>query len=69
MNVFGFAAVAAAALATIAASSAFAGANLQGPQTTGVAGQSLSTGQPIVTEVTLPSGEAASLRRWGALNP
>ncbi|HEU0155303.1 MAG TPA: hypothetical protein VFQ82_04480 [Stellaceae bacterium] len=63
MTAFGIAAVAAAALATIAASSAFAGANLQGPQTTGVAVQSLSTGRPVVTAMTLPSGQAVELRR------
>ncbi|HEY1261741.1 MAG TPA: hypothetical protein VGF34_21030 [Stellaceae bacterium] len=55
-------AAAAVAIAATAASSAFAGVSLQGPQLTGVALQSLIVHQPV-TEVTLPSGEIINLHR------
>jgi len=52
----------AAALGVAAISTAHAGVNLQGPQLTGFALQSITTNQPIVTAVTLPSGETVVLR-------
>lgn len=55
-------AAATAALGAAAASSAYAGSNLNGPQLTGVALQSLASNQPVITGVTLPSGETVALR-------
>ena len=60
-------AAAAAAVGAVVAASAHAGVNLQGPQLTGMALQSLAFGQPIVTRMTLPSGEIADLR-WPIAN-
>jgi hypothetical protein len=56
------AAIVVAIASAAAAAAAFAGANLQGPQLTGVALQSLIANQPV-TEVTLPSGEIVNLHR------
>ncbi|HEY1261739.1 MAG TPA: hypothetical protein VGF34_21020 [Stellaceae bacterium] len=55
------AAVAAASLATIATSSAYAGRSLQGTRLSGIAVQSLKYGRPAVTAVTLPLGETIEL--------
>jgi hypothetical protein len=56
-------AAAAAALGAAATSTAYAGSSLQGPLLTGIALQSLEDNQPVVTAVTLPSGETLDLRR------
>ena len=56
-------AVAAATLGAAATSTAYAGSNIQGPQLTGVALQSLESHQPVVTAVSLPSGETVDLRQ------
>jgi len=50
-----------AAFAAAAISTAHAGANLQGPQLTGIALQSLASNRPVVTAVTLRSGETVAL--------
>ena len=60
MNKLALAAMATAALA--AAPAAYAGSNLQGPRLTGIALESLEAGQPAITAVTLPSGEAVDLQ-------
>jgi hypothetical protein len=62
MSTLALAAAAAAALGAAATSDAYAGSNLNGPQLTGVALQSLGSNQPVVTAVTLPSGATAALR-------
>ena len=62
MNKLTLAAVAAAALGAAATSPAYAGIALNGPQLTGIALQSLASDQPVVTAVTLPSGETVDLR-------
>jgi hypothetical protein len=62
-------AVAAAATAVVGAaatSTAYAGSNLQGPQLTGIALQSLDASQSVVTTVSLPTGEAVKLRKQAA---
>lgn len=56
-------AAAAAALGAAVAASAHAGVSLQGPRLTGFAAQSLPSGGPVVTEVTLRSGETVDLNR------
>ena len=63
MNKFALAAVATAAFGAIATSPAYAGSQLNGPQLTGIALHSLAANQPVVTAVTLPSGETVDLRR------
>ena len=62
MNKLAFA-VAAAALGAAATSTAYAGSNIQGPQLTGIALQALEAHQPVVTAVTLPSGDTVDLRQ------
>jgi len=57
---------AATALGAAAISTAHAGANLQGPQLTGIALQSITTSQPTVTAVMLSSGETVVLRPQAA---
>jgi hypothetical protein len=62
-------AVAAAATAVVGAaatSTAYAGSNLQGPQLTGIALQSLDASQSVVTTVSLPTGETVKLRKQAA---
>jgi hypothetical protein len=54
-----------AALGAAAPSSVYAGMTLQGPLRSGIALQSLESNQPIVTVVTLPSGESVDLRQQG----
>lgn len=66
MNQLALAAAATAALGAATTSTAFAGSNLQGPQLTGIALQTLESNQPVVTAVTLPSGETVDLRRQAA---
>ena len=66
MNRRALAIAATAAVCAAVASTAFAGRSLQGPQLTGFALQSIMTNQPIVTAVTLPSGETAVLRPQAA---
>jgi hypothetical protein len=65
MNKFALAAVATAALGAAATSPAysFCGSEMQGPQLTGIALQSFEANQPVVTAVTLPSGEIIDLRQ------
>jgi len=62
MNMRTLAVAATAAVCAAATSTAFAGRSLQGPQLTGFALQSITTNQPIVTAVTLSSGETVVLR-------
>jgi hypothetical protein len=62
MNKLVLAAAATAALGAAAASTAYAGSNMNGPQLTGVALQSLASNQPVVIAVTLPSGDTVALR-------
>ncbi len=63
MNQFALTVAATAVLGAAAASPAYAGSSLNGPQLTGIALQSLEANQPVVTTVTLPSGEAVDLRQ------
>ena len=63
MNKLALAAAATATLGAAATSTAYAGSNLQGPQLTGVALQSLEASQPVVTAVRLPSGDTVDLRQ------
>ncbi len=63
MNKLALAAVATAALGSTVGSPAYAGSNLNGPQLTGIALQSLEANQPVITAVTLPSGETVDLRK------
>ena len=63
MNKLALAAAATAALGAAATSTAYAGSSLNGPQLTGVALQSLESNQPVVTAVTLPSGDTVDLRQ------
>jgi hypothetical protein len=63
MNKLGLAAVATAALCAAAALPAYARIALNGPQLTGIVLQSLAFNQPVVTAVTLPSGETVDLRQ------
>ena len=62
MNKLALAAAAATMLAAAAISTADAGTTLQGPQLTGIALQSLASSRPVVTAVTLRSGETVALR-------
>jgi len=62
MKRLALAVAAAAAFGAGAASTADAQIGLQGPQLTGIALQSLASNQPVVTAVTLASGEAVVLR-------
>ena len=62
MNKFGLVAAAVATLGAVATSTAYAGMNLQGPQLTGIALESIQSNQPAVTTVTLRSGERVVLR-------
>ena len=55
-------AAAATALAAVTVSIAHAGMSLQGPQFTGIELQSLASNRPVVTAVTLRSGETVALR-------
>ena len=66
MNKLALATAATAVLCAAAASPAYAGSNLNGPQLTGIALQSLASNQPVVTAVTLPSGETIDLRQLAA---
>ena len=63
MNKLALAAAATAALGAAATSTAYAGSNMNGPQLTGIALQSLESNQPVVTAVTLPSGDTVDLRQ------
>ena len=63
MNKLALTVAATAVLGAAAASSAYAGIVLNGPQLTGIALQSLEANQPVVTTVTLPSGETVDLRQ------
>jgi hypothetical protein len=63
MHKLTLAVAATAALGAAAASTAYAGSNLNGPQLTGVALQSLEASQPVVTAVGLPSGETVDLHQ------
>jgi len=63
-----------AALGAVAASSVYArvaanGMSLQGPLRSGIALQSLESNRPVVTVVTLPSGETFDLRQQGPTQP
>jgi len=62
MNKLALAAVATAALGAAATSPAYAGIALNGPQLTGIALHFVEANQPVVTAVTLPSGETVDLR-------
>jgi hypothetical protein len=63
MNRLVLAAAATATLGAAAASSAYAGSNTNGPQLTGITLQSLASNQPVITAVSLPSGETVDLRQ------
>jgi hypothetical protein len=69
VNRLALAAAAAAALGAAATPAAYAGSNLQGPRLTGVALESLEASPPVVTAVSLPSGEAVDLRQQQAMLP
>ena len=62
MNKLALAAAATAAVCAAAVSTANAGMSMQGPQLTGIAPQSLASNRPVVTAVTLSSGETVALR-------
>ena len=62
MRRLALAVAAAASFGAVAGSTANAGIGLQGPQLTGIALQSLAPNQPVVTAVTLASGEGIVLR-------
>jgi hypothetical protein len=63
MQKLALAAATTAALGAAATSAAYAGSNLQGPQLTGIALQSLQSSHPAVIAVTLPSGATVDLRQ------
>ena len=63
MNKLALATAATAVLCAAATSPAYAGIALNGPQLTGIALQSLASNQPVVTAVTLPSGETVDPRQ------
>jgi hypothetical protein len=65
MNKLALAAVATAALGAAATSPANARVSGNGPQLTGIAQQSLELSHPVVTAVSLPSGETVDLREVG----
>jgi hypothetical protein len=65
MNKLALAVVATAALGAAAASPAYARVTGNGPQLTGIALQSLELSHPVVTAVSLPSGETVDLREVG----
>src|SRR5262245_48989663 len=50
-----------AALGFVAASTAYAGSQLQGPLLSGIALRSLEFNRPLITAVVLPSGETVNL--------
>ena len=58
-------AAAATALGAAASTAAYAGSNLNGPLLTGIALQSVTHNQPVVTALTLPSGESFDLPQVG----
>ena len=58
-------AAATAALGAAAVSTAHAGVSLQGPHLTGIAPKSLASNPPVVTAVTLRSGETIDLAPAG----
>ena len=62
MNKLALAAVATAALGAAAASHAYARVTANGPKLTRIALHSVKINQPVVTAVTLPSGETVDLR-------
>jgi hypothetical protein len=62
LNKLALAVATTAVLGAAVTSTAYAGINMQGPQLTGIALQSLETNHPVVTAVTLPSGEIVDLR-------
>ena len=62
MNKLALAVTAIAALGVAATSTANGEAQIQGPQLTGIALQSLASDTPVVTAVTLPSGQTTVLR-------
>jgi hypothetical protein len=66
MHKLAIAAAATAVVGATATSNAYAGSNLNGPQLTGIALQAVEAGQPVVTTVSLPSGETAKLRQPAA---
>ena len=53
---------AASTLGAAATLTAYAGINMQGPQLTGIVLESVESNQPVVTTVTLSSGETVVLR-------
>jgi len=63
MNKLSLVTAAVATLGAVAASTAYAGMNLQGPRLSGIALQSLAPTRPVVTAVTLRSGETVNLRQ------
>ena len=65
LNKLALAVATTAALGAAVTSSTYAGVTLQGPLRSGIALQSLESNQPIVTVVTLPSGESVDLRQQG----
>ena len=66
LNKLALAAATTAALGAAATSTAYAGSQLNGPQLTGIALQSIESKQPVVIAVTLPSGEIVDLRQQAA---
>ena len=58
-------AAAVTALGAAASTAAYAGSQLQGPLLTGVALQSLTHNQPVITALTLASGESFDLPQVG----
>jgi hypothetical protein len=62
LNKLVLAAAATAALGAATASTAYAGSQINGPQLTGVALQSMEANQQVVMAVSLPSGETVDLR-------
>ena len=63
MNKLALATAATATLGAVVTSTAYAGSNVNGPQLTGVALQSLEANQAVVTAVTLPAGKTVDLRQ------
>jgi hypothetical protein len=66
MHKLAIAAAATTAVAAATTSTAYAGSNIQGPQLTGVALHAVESRAPVVTAVTLPSGETVKLRQQPA---
>jgi hypothetical protein len=66
MHKLAIAAAATAVVGAAATSTAYAGSNINGPQLTGMALQSVESHVPVVTAVSLPSGETVALRQPAA---